>query len=185
MDGKRLGYLSGSAFGTAAMTLVGQNLGAGRPDQAAKSGWTAFGLGCAVMSAMGLIFYTFCPWMARLFCEEGASPGGDCRGCRGCAAVDRVRHAGIGLVDHFDFGVTRAGDTVVPVVISWIGFLGVRIPLAYALALPGVDLGPLGYWQCAGLGLHGAWMAMFADIVVRGLIFLWRFAGGRWKRMRV
>src|SRR5207253_6590349 len=40
-----LGYLSGAAFGTAAMTLVGQNLGARRYDQAAKAGWIAFGLG--------------------------------------------------------------------------------------------------------------------------------------------
>ena len=32
-----LGYLSGAAFGTAAMTLVGQNLGARRPEQAGQT----------------------------------------------------------------------------------------------------------------------------------------------------
>src|SRR5262249_21285896 len=63
-----LGYLSGAAFGTAAMTLVGQGLGAGRPDRAARSGWTAFGLGCGVMTLMGVIFYTLAPWMFALFC---------------------------------------------------------------------------------------------------------------------
>ena len=40
-----LGYLAGAAFGTAAMTLVGQNLGAERPGEAARCGWTAFGTG--------------------------------------------------------------------------------------------------------------------------------------------
>ena len=63
-------FLSGSAFGTAAMTLVGHNLGSGRPDQAARCGWTAFALGCGVMSTMGLLFFVFAPEMFRLFCPQ-------------------------------------------------------------------------------------------------------------------
>src|SRR5262249_47803464 len=65
-----MAFLSGAAFGTAAMTLVGQNLGAGRPDQAARSGWTAFGLGAAVMCTMGVIFFTLAPWMFAQFCPD-------------------------------------------------------------------------------------------------------------------
>ena len=38
------------AFATATMTLVGQNLGAGRPDRAARSGWVGFLAGGAVMA---------------------------------------------------------------------------------------------------------------------------------------
>jgi Na+-driven multidrug efflux pump len=66
-----------------------------------------------------------------------------------------------------------AGDTRVPVLFSWFGFLAVRIPLAYYLTGP------------AGMGLFGAWLAMFADLWVRGALFLARFAGGRWKAVRV
>src|SRR5262249_57483051 len=65
-----LGYLSGKAFGTAAMALVGQNLGARRPDRAAKCGWTALWLGGGFMSLMGLVFFTLAVPMFRLF-----SPG--------------------------------------------------------------------------------------------------------------
>ena len=68
---------------------------------------------------------------------------------------------------------------------TWVGFLAVRIPLAYFFTLERVDLGPLGSWPGADLGLFGAWLAMFVDIVVRGGFFLLRVSGGRWKWVRV
>jgi putative MATE family efflux protein len=179
-----LGYLSGSAFGTTAMTLVGQNLGAGRPDQAAKSGWTAFALGCGIMSAMGLVFFTLAPWMFRLYCpDQSQTPIVE----TGVPVLRLVAFAMPALASAIIFtsALRGAGDTVVPVVFSWIGFLGVRIPLAHLLALPALNLGPLGELPCANLGLFGAWVAMCADISVRGVFFLRRFAGGRWKSMRV
>ena len=71
----------------------------------------------------------------------------------------------------FTSALRGAGDARVPVLFSWVGFLGVRIPLAYLLTGPTV-----------GLGLYGAWLAMVADIWVRGAFFAIRFAGGRWKR---
>ena len=55
-----------------------------------------------------------------------------------------------------------------------VGFLGVRIPLALLLTRGALDL-----------GLQGAWVAMVADLYVRGLLFVWRFAGGRWKSAKV
>src|SRR6185437_7087918 len=58
-----LGYLSGGAFGTAAMTLVGQNLGAKNPRRAARSGWTSLALGGTLMSCMGILFYLLAPQM--------------------------------------------------------------------------------------------------------------------------
>jgi Na+-driven multidrug efflux pump len=68
---------------------------------------------------------------------------------------------------------------------TWFGFLAVRIPLAYLLTRDELRLGPLGTWHGFEPRLYGAWLAMFADIVVRGLFFLLRFAGGRWQHIRV
>ena len=56
---------------------------------------------------------------------------------------------------------------------AWVGFLAVRIPLAYL------------FTAAFGLGLYGAWLAMAADLLVRGAFFWRRFAGGRWQQMRV
>jgi putative MATE family efflux protein len=179
-----LAYLSGGAFGTTAMTLVGQNLGAGRPDQAARSGWTAFALGCGMMSAMGVVFYTLAPWMFRLFCPDPSQTRIVEEGVEVLQLIAFVMPS-LASAIIFTSALRGAGDTVVPVIFSWIGFLGVRIPLAYLLALDSIDLGPLGELHCAGRGLYGAWLAMCADIFVRGFFFLWRFAGGRWKGMRV
>ena len=55
----------------------------------------------------------------------------------------------------FTSALRGAGDTRVPVLISWFGFLGVRIPLAFLLAYPAVDLGRLGVIPGANLGLLG------------------------------
>jgi putative MATE family efflux protein len=179
-----MAYLSGSAFGTTAMTLVGQNLGAGRPDQAARSGWTAFGLGCGLMCAMGLVFYTLAPWMFALFCpQESQRPIVD----EGVPVLRLVAFAMPALASSviLTSALRGAGDTRVPVLFTWIGFLGVRLPLAHVLALPALDLGPFGELPCSNLGLFGAWLAMFADLLVRGAFFWRRFAGGQWKAMRV
>jgi Na+-driven multidrug efflux pump len=85
----------------------------------------------------------------------------------------------------FTSALRGAGDARVPVLFSWFGFLSVRIPLAYLLTAPRVDLGPLGTIPGYDLGLFGAWVAMCADLWVRGTFFALRFAGGRWKRVEV
>jgi putative MATE family efflux protein len=179
-----LGYLSGAAVGTAAMALVGQNLGARRPDQAARSGWMAFALGCGVMSLMGLTFFTLAPQMFAVFCPE---PGDTPIIALGVPILRLVAFAMPALASTivFTYALRGAGDTRVPVLFTWTGFFLVRIPLAYLLTGEYVDLGPLGDLPGLGLGLLGAWYAMFADLVVRGLFFLWRFGRGSWQRQRV
>jgi putative MATE family efflux protein len=179
-----MAYLSGAAFGTAAMTLVGQNLGAKRPDLAARSGWTAFGMGCAFMCVMGLVFFALAPQMFLLFCPQPSkAPVIEI----GVPVLRLVAFAMPAAACCFIFtGALRgAGDTAVPVIFTWVGFVGVRIPLAFILTHKEFQLGSLGTWPGFDLGLFGAWMAMFADLCVRGAFFLARFAGGKWKRVKV
>jgi putative MATE family efflux protein len=178
-----LGYLSGAAFGTAAMTLVGQNLGAGRPRQAARAGWIAFGLGCGVMTFMGVLFFTFAPAMFRLFCPHASQQPIIEAGIPVLRLVAFAMPA-LACTIVFTSALRGAGDTRVPVLFTWIGFFAVRIPLAYLLAFGCLDLGPFGQYP-AGLGLFGAWLAMFADLLVRGAFFLHRFARGAWKSQMV
>jgi putative MATE family efflux protein len=166
-----LAYLSGAAFGTAAMALVGLNLGAGRPDRAARCGWTAYGLGCGVMSGMGVLFVVLAPWMFRLYCPQPEKHQVIEQGVPVLQLVALAMPA-LASTQIFTAALRGAGDTRVPLLFTWTGFLLVRIPLAYLFTR-------------LGWGLYGAWMAMFADLLVRGGFFLARFAGGRWQRVTV
>jgi putative MATE family efflux protein len=167
-----LGYQTGSAFGIAAMALVGQNLGAGRPEQATRSGWTAFALGGGAMCVMGLIFFTLAEPMFRLFCPRPEQQGIVELG----VPVLRLIAYAMPAVASWSIlapALRGAGDTRVPVWFGWFGFLCIRIPLAYYLTV------------YASWGLLGAWWAMIADLVVRGTAFVIRFYGGKWQLMRV
>jgi putative MATE family efflux protein len=181
-----LGYLSGAAFGTAAMTLVGQNLGAGKPHGASHGGWVAFGLGCAVMSFMGAVFYLLAEPMFRFFCPYESQTNVI---VEGVPVLRLVAFAMPALASSIIFtqALRGAGDTRVPLLFTWIGFFVVRIPLAYFLALDEVNIPWLGIqaWPGCGLGLYGAWLAMVSDLLVRGIFFLVRFARGGWQRIKV
>ncbi len=179
-----LSFLSGTAFGTAAMALVGQNLGAGRPAQAARSGWTAFALGGVWMALMGTAFYVLAPEMFGLFCPTPEQAPIVAVGVQVLRLVALAQPA-LAATNILTASLRGAGDTRVPVLFTWVSFFGIRIPLTYLLACSQMNLGSLGVWQGLGLGLWGAWLAMFIDLWVRGLFFLGRFSGGRWQRLQV
>jgi putative MATE family efflux protein len=168
-----LAYQSGAAVGTATLALVSQFLGAGRPDKAARAGWVSFALGGGLMCFMGALFFTFARPMFRLFCPDA---GQEVVVETGVPVLRLVAFAMPALASCMIFtaALRGAGDTRVPVLFTWLGFFLVRIPLALLLTGPAV-----------GLGLLGAWLAMFADLFVRGAFFLARFAGGRWRAARV
>jgi putative MATE family efflux protein len=179
-----LSFLSGQAFGIAAMTLIGQNLGAGRPDRAGHSGWTAFGLGCAFMTFMGLIFFVLAAPMFRMYCPHEDQIEAVQAGVPVLQLVAFATPAMASTII-FTHALRGAGDTRVPVLFTALGFLVIRLPLAYVLALPEVSLRGFGSVPGWGLGLWGAWLAMFADLYVRGGLFVYRFVSGRWKWVQV
>lgn len=179
-----LSFLTGTAFGTAAMTLVGQNLGAGRPDRAARDTWTAFGLSCLVMCLCGVVFFTLAPQMFALFCPYKDQQGMIAAGVPVLRLIAFAMPP-LACTIVFTAALRGAGDTRVPVLFTLVGFFLIRIPLAHALTGDHVNLGPLGVWPGHNMGLIGAWLAMSADVFVRGAFFLYRFASGRWKRIEV
>lgn len=168
-----LAYLAGTAFGTAAMTLVGQNLGAGQPARAARLGWQSFWLCCAVMSGCGLFYVAFAPAMFALFCPHEHQRSVVEVGVPVLRFI-AVAMPPLAATVVFTMALRGAGDVRVPVLFTLVGFFAIRLPLAYWLTTPEF-----------GLGLMGAWIAMTVDVFARGGFVLLRFAGGRWRDMAV
>lgn len=166
-----MGYLTGNAFGTAAMALVGQAQGAKQPARATRAGWLAFGMGAASMSFMGAVFFALAVPMFELFCPHPTQADIIAQG----APVLRLVAFGMPALAScmvLAQALRGAGDTRWPMLFTWLGFFGVRLPLAWFLVQ-------------AGWGLFGAWLAMNADMHVRGLLLAWRFACGGWKDIQV
>ena len=67
-------------------------------------------------------------------------------------------------------GITGAGDTIAPAVMTGIAQLGLRIPVAYIAAL------------IFGLGANGIWLGINASDVCQGLAMLWYFKTGYWQK---
>ena len=171
-----LAFLTVTAFSIAASTLTGQYLGAGRPDLASKAARTAWGIGVALLVAVGILIYIEADAMFGLFLG-GKQPN------VAAVGVPVLRIVAFALpflatLNVLNGALRGAGDTRWPWAIVLVGYLGIRMPLTYWLTWP-VDQGGFG------LGLRGAWLAMFFDLSARGILVAARFLNGGWKTARV
>jgi putative MATE family efflux protein len=166
-----LGYQSGAAFGTAALSCVGFYLGAGQPKLAARAGWVSLVWGTGIMSLMGVIFFVLAVPMFQLFCPKPEQEAIITMGVPGLRLIAFGMPA-LAACMIVAKALQGAGDSRWPMLATWTGFFAVRIPLAMLLT----------HW---GFGLVGTWLAMLADLHLRGTLLLLRYIGGRWKLIRV
>lgn len=169
-------FLGAEGFGIAAATVVGQSLGRGRPDDAARGGWIAALACAAALTICGLVIWASAPWTLRVFEAPGET----------VAAIEATRGAALGamvmlvvaqpwmaIAVVLGHGLRGAGDTRSPVVAAAAGGLLVRVGGAWLLAVH------------LGMGLRGIWLATALDWAVRtailGLVF-WR---GRWRALTI
>lgn len=148
---------------SAAAVRVGFALGKGDRAAAARAGWTALGLGAAVMSAAAIVLLTVPEWIARLFSPEVAV-------IAAAATILRVA-AFFQLFDGLQIVVTGslrgAGDTRTPMLCHLIGYWAIGLPLGAALCFG------------RGMGAPGLWIGLSAGLIAIGVVltaFWWRKA---------
>jgi putative MATE family efflux protein len=153
----------------AAATLVGQNLGAKKPDRAERSVFLAGLYNMAFLGVVGLGFFLFPGTLVGLFTQDAAVFPVATEGLRIISAGFLFYAWGMVLVQAFN----GAGDTWTPTVINFFVFWLWEIPLAYFLAVR-LGLGPRGVFLAIAVA--------FSTLAVAGGVL---FRRGRWKEKKV
>jgi putative MATE family efflux protein len=148
-------WIPGVGFGTAAATLVGQALGAGERDAAARSGWRATALAVGVAIGLGGLCALVPERLARLFTNDPALVA------ELVPFLIFLAVAQPALQAHFALGGAHrgAGDTMTPFVSATVGNWAIRVPLAFLFAW-GLDARVLWVWAVIVLdhGVRAAWL---------------------------
>src|SRR5829696_658329 len=155
----------------AAATLVGQSLGAGKPERAEKAVWRAGFYNMIFLGVVGLLF-VFADPIVGVFTHAAADPevhayGVDCLRIIACGFLFYAY--GMVLTQSFN----GAGDTRTPTLINVFVFWLWEIPLAWFLAF-GLGMGPRGVFLAAAVA--------FSTLAV---VSAYCFRRGRWKTKRV
>jgi putative MATE family efflux protein len=161
-------FVVGFGFSIAASTHVGQQLGAGNPEGAARSGWRAVRLSVASMTVLGGAIILGARPLAEFMIDDPE-----------VVRLTVVFIYILGAVQPlmaFEFtlgGALRgAGDTRFPLLTTLTGFVFVRATLA-------------GLFVLAGLSVEWVFAALIADWIVKACMLTWRFRSGRWKTIQV
>ena len=152
-------------LGNAAATMVGQALGAKKPDRAEIAVWTAAKYNAVVLGVIGVAFLVLAPAIISIYTSDPAVTP---------YAIDCLRIVSVGFV-FFAYGMVLtqafngAGDTWTPTWLNLGCFWFWQIPLAWLLAIK-LEMGPLGVFI--------AMTVAFSTLAVAGAI---AFRRGTWK----
>jgi putative MATE family efflux protein len=153
----------------AAATLVGQNLGANRPDRAEASVWIAAKWNMIFLGSISVLFIILAKHVLTIFIQEPEAL---------CTGVEALRIICIGYI-FFAYGMVisqsfnGAGDTRTPLLINMAVFWVLQIPLAYFLA---VTLN----WEA-----RGVFISIALCHSIHALVCMYIFRKGKWKTVKV
>lgn len=158
-------FLPAWGLGNAAATLVGQNLGAGKPDRAEQTAWRAAKYNAIFMACAGIVMILFAAQITGLFTDQAEVLRWGTT-CMQILGVGFPMYA-VGMV--VVQALNGAGDTATPVVLNLICFWLIQIPLAYWLAV------------ATPLGPNGAFLAIVVSESLLTILAVIVFRRGTWK----
>jgi len=164
-----LGIMVIVGLGLGLSALIGQNLGAKKPDRAQKTADQASLLAIGIMAFFGLVNFVFAPLIVRIFFQSAdlVSLG---------TALLRIQAIGfplLGLYITLEMIFAGAGDNVPPMIIGMI--------YAWVLEIPLILL----FTRVFGFDQNGVWWAIVLSIFVGASIFYYWYRKGKWLQRKV
>jgi putative MATE family efflux protein len=153
----------------AAATLVGQNLGAKRPDRAAKAVWRTGLYNTVFLGVIGIFFIVFATPVVKLFVHDPAVVDIAATALRTLSCGNLGYAYGMVMLQAFN----GAGDTMTPTIVNLFGFWVLELPLAWWLA---VSL------RLRGEGVFLSIVIAECSIAAAGVLL---FRRGRWMRQQI
>ena len=163
-----LSFLTCFGFSQAAAALVGQNLGAGKPERAEKCAWRTVHIVVLITGFISIMFFLFPRWISSFFISDPKVV---------TIAIDYLRILALSQVFMaleivLEGSFSGAGNTIPPMSVSIPGSL-LRVPLAYLIAI---------FW---GVGVNGVWWAITLTTIAKGTTLAFWFKQGNWKSKKV
>ena len=176
-------YMPAVGIAMAGTTLVGQAIGAQRRDWAFTVGNGIIWMAVSYMGAIGVMLAAAGPWVLPFFTNR-ADPYAAGVVARGCVLLWIA--AGYQLFDGLNIASSAclrgAGDVRLPAImvlaLSWLVF----VPLAHSLSFA-AGAGWVDWLPQFGLGAVGGWFAALIYVFFLGLMLLFRWRSGAWRRI--
>ncbi len=149
----------------AAATLVGQNLGAKKPERAEKSVWISAIVNMVFLVGIGSLFLIYSEYLIRIFTDEPSVIAIGAKCLRYFSYGYAFYAYGMIMIQAFN----GAGDTTTPTIMNFFLFWLLEIPLAYFLALE------LGYKEV------GVFLSIITAESLLGIVGVILFKRGKWK----
>lgn len=154
-------------FSQAVSTFVGQNVGAGKLERVYEGFWVTLGMAIAVCLIMTGVIVLFGEQLMGMFIEdpEIIQIGVD------YLVIVSSFYVCFALLFVSNGALRGAGDTFIPMIITFFALWGVRIPMSYLLS---EEIGVKGIWW----GIPAGW--------IFGMTFAFiYFLSGRWKQKSI
>ena len=156
----------GLGMGIASSVLIGQNMGADQPQRATQSGWKGLKYFETIIIPISVLLFIFSHKTIALFNSHPEVVSIGSHFLR-FSAITLPFLASTLILSR---GVSGAGDTMAPAIMTGIAQIGLRMPIAYILV------------YIFKMGSNGIWLGINTSDICQGLAMLWYFKSKYWQK---